>query len=72
MRQAILQLALCGLALGGCIVDVEGYRCFDGEIRCHDDFVQECVDNRWEVFDDCRDLCSGTCEYVHGEPVCVC
>jgi hypothetical protein len=73
MAIAALPLAL-GIWIGGagCVI-VDEDNCLEGEIVCSGDFIEECIDDRWVLVDDCFDLCGGTCIYddVFG-PSCLC
>lgn len=72
MGIAALPLAL-GIWIGssGCIVVDD--LCSEGEIVCSGDRIEQCVDDRWVVVDDCFDFCGGTCvtDSAVG-PACLC
>lgn len=76
MNRWIWLAPLLAIALaGGCIfVDHQHrHQCWEGDVACHEDFVEECVDGEWWIVEDCWDACGGYCAYDRfDEPVCFC
>lgn len=66
-------IAACmAIPASGCII-VDDDNCPEGDFVCHGDYIEECIDDEWVVYDDCgAGWCGGTCDYVNGDAACFC
>lgn len=81
MNAILRSLALVVALFGGsaCIIEADNpppRQCSSGHFACsNDDTVDVCDRGRWEIYEDCWDLCNGPgfCDYdYYGDPVCFC
>lgn len=64
--------AFITIPAGGCII-VDDDNCPEGLLTCHGDYIEECIDDEWVLYDDCGAAwCGGTCDYFEGEAACFC
>ena len=63
--------AATALVAPGCVV-VDEDDCLEGALRCSGEYVEECYNDTWVVYEDCYEFCGGTCGYLDNDTACFC